>query len=105
MGTVSRGGPLSASCGSQRRFLPVARAHACPTCPAGYISREDMSMMLKQLAGSSLSEEDRQDLISRVLVQASGSAPLLERLDLSAFEAALSGADLNNMVVEVPVDL
>lgn len=67
----------------------------------GYISREDMSMMLKQLAGSSLNEEDRQDVISRVLTLAGGS----HRLDLAGFQSALSSADLTNMVVEVPVDL
>ncbi|GFR51696.1 hypothetical protein Agub_g14140 [Astrephomene gubernaculifera] len=67
----------------------------------GFISREDMSMMLKQLAGSSLSEEDRQDIISRVLAEAGGA----ERLDLPCFKAALGSADISNMVVEVPVDL
>ncbi|EFJ43382.1 hypothetical protein VOLCADRAFT_65983 [Volvox carteri f. nagariensis] len=67
----------------------------------GFISREDMSMMLKQLAGSTLSEEDRQDIIGRVLVLAGGA----DRLDYAAFQTALSGADLAKMVVEVPVDL
>ncbi len=57
--------------------------------------------MLKQLAGSTLSEEDRQDIISRVLALAGGA----ERLDFMAFRAALAGADLANMVVEVSVDL
>ncbi|KAG2423572.1 hypothetical protein HXX76_015212 [Chlamydomonas incerta] len=80
----------------------------------GYISREDMAMMLKQLAGSSLSEEDTHAIISRVLAQVGAAAATstststaapLERLDLPAFKRALAGADLSNMVVEVNVDL
>ncbi|KAG2489266.1 hypothetical protein HYH03_012286 [Edaphochlamys debaryana] len=67
----------------------------------GFISREDMGMMLKQLAGSSLAEEDRQEVITQVLALAGGA----ERLDLPGFKAALASADLSNMVVEVGVDL
>lgn len=67
----------------------------------GAISRDDMGIMLKQLAGSSLSEDDLQDIISRVLRDAGNG----ERLDLAAFRAALADADLTHMVVEVPIEL
>lgn len=60
--------------------------------------------MLKQLAGSSLSEEDRQEVTERVMAAAGGGGGG-GRLSLEEFKAALGGAELSNMVVEVPVDL
>ena len=51
---------------------PFPTSLSPPTSPpthTGYISREDMAMMLKQLAGSSLGEEDTHEIISRVLAQ------------------------------------
>lgn len=59
--------------------------------------------MLKQLAGSSLHEDDLQEIISLVLAQAGrGGEP---GLDLDAYCKALGGSDLSNMVVEVPIDI
>lgn len=70
---------------------------------AGYIKRDDMAIMLKQLAGSSLSEDDLQDIISLVLAQAGGSSEA--GLDVDAYCKALAGSDLSHMVVEVPIDI
>ena len=56
--------------------------------------------MLRQLAGSSLGEEDLQQLVDMVLQKA--KCP--QGLDLKAFKAALSDADLGKMVVEVPIE-
>ena len=56
--------------------------------------------MLRQLAGSSLGEEDLQELVEMVLVKAECPSGM----DIKAFKAALSDADLEKMVVEVPID-
>ena len=56
--------------------------------------------MLRQLAGSSLGEEDLGALVDLVLHRA--KCP--QGLDLKAFKAALGDADLGRMVVEVPIE-
>jgi serine/threonine-protein phosphatase 2B regulatory subunit len=65
------------------------------------INRDDMAIMLKQLAGSSLSEDNLQEVVTRVLAEAGCSAGI----DLEAFKAALRGADLEAMTVDVPIRL
>ena len=57
--------------------------------------------MLRQLAGSSLSEEDLSSIISRVLKE-SGS-PL--GIALPTFKSIMCNADLSGMVVQIPVTL
>ena len=37
----------------------------CYPCAAGLITRDDMQIMLRQLAGSSLTDADLEELISR----------------------------------------
>ncbi len=44
--------------------------HCCLRCAAGLINREDLALMLRQLAGSGLSEEELSALIDNVMEQA-----------------------------------
>mmetsp|Transcript_5238 Transcript_5238/g.11462 ORF Transcript_5238/g.11462 Transcript_5238/m.11462 type:complete len:176 (+) Transcript_5238:110-637(+) len=67
----------------------------------GIVSREDMGVMLRQLAGSSLSEEELRELVEKVMEEAGAR----DGLDFDAFKKALEGSDLSGMVVEVPVEV
>ncbi|MEW5304141.1 MAG: hypothetical protein WDW38_003502 [Sanguina aurantia] len=66
----------------------------------GIITRDDMTVMLRQLAGSSLSDSDLRGIIEAALTEA--GAP--NGLNLAAFTAGLADADLSNMTVEFPVE-
>lgn len=70
-------------------------------CAAGLVTFDDMQIMLRQLAGSSLSDDDINTLVRRALSEA-GSP---QGLDLQAFKDTLSADDLSGMVVEVPTEL
>jgi serine/threonine-protein phosphatase 2B regulatory subunit len=76
-------------------FCPVAAV-----C-AGVVTFDDMQIMLRQLAGSSLSDEDINTLVKRALTEA--GAP--HGLTLQQFQQTLSAQELAGMVVEVPVEL
>ncbi len=81
----------------QRRLSPLRLP---PSLVTGLISHEDLQIMLRQLAGSSLGEEQRVALVDMVLQRA--KCP--QGLDLKAFKAALASADLSHMKVEVPIE-
>lgn len=57
--------------------------------------------MLRQLAGSSLSDEDINTLVRRALAEAGRP----QGLTLEAFKQTLSAHELDGMVVEVPTEL
>lgn len=59
-----------------------------------------MTVMLRQLAGSSLSDSDLRGIIEAALAEA--GAP--NGLNLAAFKAGLADADLSNMTVDFPVE-
>lgn len=65
------------------------------------MSREDLHLMLRQLAGSSLSDDDVAALVSEALARAGSPGGL----GPDAFRAALAGRDLAAMEVVVPTDL
>lgn len=69
--------------------------------PAGVVTFDDMQIMLRQLAGSSLSDEDINSLVKRALAEA--GAP--HGLTLQKFKETLSAQELAGMVVEVPTEL
>lgn len=70
----------------------------------GLVGREDLAVMLRQLTGSHLSEEELHELVNKAMEEA-GSVTLSKGgLDFTAFKQALDGVDLSNMVVEVPVE-
>eukprot|EP00955_Chlamydomonas_euryale_P103888 365530-Chlamydomonas_euryale.AAC.25 len=85
--------------------IPTRVLPATPTCalPAGMVSREDLQIMLKQLAGSSMSEDELKDVIDTVLHKACGPNPR-DGIDLAAFKKALLTASLSSMAVQVPSD-
>lgn len=60
-----------------------------------------MQIMLRQLAGSSLTDDDINCLVSRALTEADST----QGLTLQAFRNTLSPKDLGNMVVQVPTEL
>lgn len=66
----------------------------------GLMSRDDMHVMLRQLAGSTLTDDDINALIARGLEGA--GAP--HGLNLAAFKQAMTGRDLSSMEVVVPTD-
>lgn len=68
------------------------------------ISREDMAILLRQLAGGSLTEEELSQLIGAVFEQA-GVALLGGGIDAAAFGRFLGAVDVSNMTVEVPAEL
>jgi serine/threonine-protein phosphatase 2B regulatory subunit len=70
------------------------------TC-AGLVTFDDMQIMLRQLAGSTLSDEDINTLVRRALTEA-GSP---QGLTLQAFKQTLPATELAGMVVEVPTEL
>jgi len=88
-------------------FTWPATASPHPLCPPpralhkGVVSRDDMQIMLRQLAGSSLSDADLAKIVDRALLVA--KAP--SGLDQKTFREALKGADLSKMTVEVPTDV
>ncbi|GBF88100.1 calcineurin subunit B [Raphidocelis subcapitata] len=67
----------------------------------GLVSPDDMHVMLRQLAGSTLTDDDIGALIARGL-DGAGSP---RGLTLQGFKAALAGRDLGAMEVVVPSDL
>lgn len=67
----------------------------------GLVSRDDMHAMLRQLAGSTLTDDDLDLLIVRALDGA--GAP--HGLNAAAFKAAMAGRDLTAMEVAVPTDV
>uniref|UniRef100_A0A7S3QKT9 EF-hand domain-containing protein n=1 Tax=Dunaliella tertiolecta TaxID=3047 RepID=A0A7S3QKT9_DUNTE len=68
----------------------------------GLIGREDMALMLRQLAGSSLSEEDLGDIVTKAFQEAGPAALARGGLDFEDFQAALADVDLDPMAVEMP---
>eukprot|EP00878_Enallax_costatus_P004891 GHUV01005146.1.p1 GENE.GHUV01005146.1~~GHUV01005146.1.p1 ORF type:complete len:179 (+),score=35.46 GHUV01005146.1:738-1274(+) len=66
----------------------------------GLVTRDDMQIMLRQLAGSSLTDDDINCLVIRALQEAASP----EGLTLKAFRDTLSPKDLGNMVVEIPTE-
>lgn len=78
----------------------------CLSCPAlrvaaGVVTFDDMQIMLRQLAGSTVSDEDINTLVKRALAEA--NAP--QGLTLQKFKETLSAQELAGMVVEVPTEL
>lgn len=67
----------------------------------GLVTRDDMQIMLRQLAGSSLNDDDISCLVSRALQESNSP----QGLTLQAFRDTISPKDLTNMVVQVPTDL
>eukprot|EP00775_Hariotina_reticulata_P005948 gene5948-6187_t len=67
----------------------------------GLVTYDDMQIMLRQLAGSSISDDDINALVRRALQEA-GSP---EGLSLKDFRSVLTPHDLVGMVVEVPTEL
>jgi hypothetical protein len=57
--------------------------------------------MVRQLAGSTLSDDDVKELVSAALAEAGSN----QGLSLQAFKAALKDQDLRGMVVEIPTEL
>lgn len=82
------------------------RSMTChPTTAAaavGVVSRDDMQIMLRQLAGSSLSDDDISALISKAFEEAHCNHVGLKLQD---FTEALKDQELGGMVVEVPTEL
>lgn len=87
--------------------LPDGLLHcAVPRCAvlcyhAGVVTFDDMQIMLRQLAGSTLSDEEINTLVRRALSEA--QAP--QGLTLRDFKETLSAQELAGMVVEVPTEL
>lgn len=67
----------------------------------GLVTRDDMQIMLRQLAGSSLNDDDINCLVSRALQEADSP----QGLTLQAFRNTLRPKDLGNMMVQVPTEL
>lgn len=65
------------------------------------VTYDDMQIMLRQLAGSSLSDDDITALVRRALQEA-GSP---EGLSVKDFRNVITPQDLAGMVVEVPTEL
>jgi serine/threonine-protein phosphatase 2B regulatory subunit len=68
---------------------------------AGLVTHDDMQIMLRQLAGSSLSDDDIAWLVRKALQEA--DCP--QGLSLEAFKATLQSQDLAGMTVQVPTEL
>ncbi len=64
----------------------------------GVISRDDMELMLRQLAGTGPSEEDLSQIVSRTF-QDAGAGP--SGMKFEHFARVLHDADLSSMTVEV----
>jgi serine/threonine-protein phosphatase 2B regulatory subunit len=67
------------------------------------VSADDLAIMLRQLAGSSLTDDAISALVSRALAEAGG--PAGSGLTLADFKAALPNGDLEGMRVTVPTEL
>lgn len=85
---------------------PLASLHVLPVfdtacTAAGVVTYDDMQIMLRQLAGSSLSDDDIACLVRKALQEA-GSP---EGLSLQAFQKTLNAQDLVGMTVQVPTEL
>ena len=76
-------------------------ARACHA--TGIVSADDLAIMLRQLAGSSLTDDAISALVSRALAEAGG--PAGSGLTLADFKAALPNGDLEGMRVTVPTEL
>eukprot|EP00201_Polytomella_parva_P009700 CAMPEP_0175059698 /NCGR_PEP_ID=MMETSP0052_2-20121109/12578_1 /TAXON_ID=51329 ORGANISM="Polytomella parva, Strain SAG 63-3" /NCGR_SAMPLE_ID=MMETSP0052_2 /ASSEMBLY_ACC=CAM_ASM_000194 /LENGTH=99 /DNA_ID=CAMNT_0016325279 /DNA_START=284 /DNA_END=583 /DNA_ORIENTATION=- len=74
----------------------------------GILSRDDLLIMLRQLAGSSMSDAELDEVIDRVLKETQASAPAtnasVHGIDLQTYKTTLAGVDLSHMVVEVPIE-
>lgn len=68
----------------------------------GVVSREDMSVVLRQLGGAGLADAGVQELIDRAFGEAGVKG---EGLRPGDFAAALKDQDLSGMVVTVPSEL
>eukprot|EP00879_Flechtneria_rotunda_P031251 GHRR01034121.1.p2 GENE.GHRR01034121.1~~GHRR01034121.1.p2 ORF type:complete len:100 (+),score=33.10 GHRR01034121.1:273-572(+) len=68
---------------------------------AGLVTADDMQIMLRQLAGSSLTDDDISCLVRKALQEADSP----QGLTLEAFKKVLKPQDLQGMVVEVPTEL
>jgi hypothetical protein len=68
---------------------------------AGLVTHDDMQIMLRQLAGSSLSDDDIAWLVRKALQEADSP----QGLSLEAFKATLHPQDLAGMTVQVPTEL
>ncbi len=68
---------------------------------AGVVTKDDMHIVLRQLAGNTLSEHDLQQLINKTLEEA--GCP--DGLNLKAFSHALADSDISSMQVDVPTIL
>mmetsp|Transcript_22000 Transcript_22000/g.37644 ORF Transcript_22000/g.37644 Transcript_22000/m.37644 type:complete len:180 (+) Transcript_22000:136-675(+) len=68
----------------------------------GLIGREDLALMLRQLAGSSLSEEELHALVDMSMKEAGHEAAKIGGLNQTLFNRALEGVDLKGMTVEMP---
>lgn len=66
----------------------------------GAISEEDMEIVLRQLAGSSLSDEELKSIIRKVMKNAAASD---RGLTFAEYRAALEGQEIS-LHVEVPID-
>lgn len=60
-----------------------------------------MGIMLRQLAGCSLTDDELSQLIDKAFQQAGTSTGI----DLAMFRSTLKTADISNMSVQVPVEL
>eukprot|EP00879_Flechtneria_rotunda_P006048 GHRR01006361.1.p1 GENE.GHRR01006361.1~~GHRR01006361.1.p1 ORF type:complete len:177 (+),score=40.60 GHRR01006361.1:232-762(+) len=67
----------------------------------GLVTADDMQIMLRQLAGSSLTDDDISCLVRKALQEADSP----QGLTLEAFKKVLKPQDLQGMVVEVPTEL
>eukprot|EP00803_Ostreobium_quekettii_P008973 evm.model.scf_437EXC.10 EVM.evm.TU.scf_437EXC.10 scf_437EXC:65310-65732(-) len=67
---------------------------------AGLVSREDLDLVLRQLAGTCLSEKEVGELVQLAFEEAGAK----DQLSLEDFSKALKGRELN-MVVEIPVQM
>jgi len=67
----------------------------------GIVSRDDMDVMLRQLGGTTLSDDDIKELIGAGFAEAGTN----DGLTPAAFKAALKEQDLKGMMVHVPIEL
>ena len=72
-----------------------------PHVAAGLVSRDDMTVMLRQLAGSTLTDDD----VAALITKGFDAAGAPQGLNAAAFKAAVAGRDLASMEITVPSDL
>jgi serine/threonine-protein phosphatase 2B regulatory subunit len=88
--------PQPTECTSQDLLLALL------ALPTGVVSRDDLEIMVRQLAGSTLSDDDVKELVTAALAEAGSNS---KGLSLQAFKAALKDQDLRGMVVDIPTEL